>query len=732
MKHSFLPLRESPTDYRHWHELAAQYAEQGWVWQAHYCQNQAERCASLHRQAVPALATLENPASPVRERQAFFQAHSPQYQGRAQWTEAPLLAEAFQEALRLWPKDWLAMLYLLRLADLAPTPAGLTVPTLAQAQALEWTPGETVHLWADWRLQAGDAQGALDLLKPLVAVSEDRPLRHSSMLLLADALLRLGQIHAAELALTRAARSPNPVFLARVAERSLAWNYWAEAVALRRQIVQMQPESAQSWLALAQTEFTVSQSGDALRSVARALALQPDMPEARVLQAQIQGQTGEGESYFEVVRELHAQGNPLSRMASTVAMASLYANTLSAQERAQLHFDLCAPIEASVQPIYPAPEAKNSASRLRHRRQRDRLRVGYLSGDLHRQHPVNLFMLPILMHHDPQKIEVFIYHTGQMHDQYTARARNHAATWREVGGWTDAQLAQQIHADELDLLVDTAGHTSSHRLGVLAQRPAPVQATFLGYPHSTGMRRIDWLIGDPIVSPLTDQALYSERIAQMPNTVFCWAPVDHDPLPKRPGLGEPGEVVLGSFNNAMKLVPRTLDLWAKVMQALPKARLLIKAPGLRDPRIEAHFRAALIERGIAPERFELRGPTGLVDMMQEYGEVDIALDPTPYNGGTTTAQALWMGTPVITLSGENFVGRMGTSFLTALGHPEWAAQTESQYIDAVVRLAMDTKLLSGLHRSLREQVITSPLGDIRSYTRHFEDLLHRMAFEDHA
>jgi len=721
MRPSFQSLRQQPTDLAAWQALCEQYWQNGWPWQAAYCHQQALRIAALRGQpdVSPDMGTLPKTHAAT----LLMQTMPMEALGRAELAQAPELAQPLLGAWRDAPDDWLSGLILLRLGDLCPL--GDPAPTLAQVQALEWLPGETAHLWAHWRLQAGDAEGALDLLRPLVTVTAEQPLRHSSMLLLADALLRLGRVQAAELALNRAARSPNPAFLARVAERSLAWNYWAEAVALRRQIVTMRPEDPQAWLALAQTEFAVSQSGEALRSVARALQLQPGLPEARILQAQLQGQTGEGETYFEVVRDLHAQGDPLSRMASTVAMASLYANRLSSQARADLHRQLCAPIEASIQPLSPKARARpNQRFKPRHGQ---RLRVGYLSGDLHRQHPVNLFLLPLLEHHDRRQIEVFIYHSGHMHDVYTARARASADTWREVGHWDDTALAAQVQADQLDLLIDTAGHTSSHRLGVLAQRPAPVQATFLGYPHSTGMSRIDFLVGDPVVSPMREQALYAERIVQLPDTVFCWAPVDDDPLPARRPPAEPGEVVLGSFNNALKLVPRTLDLWARVMQALPKARLLIKAPGLRDPRIEAHFRQALVSRGIDTARFALRGPSGLADMMQEYAEVDIALDPLPYNGGTTTVQALWMGTPVVTRMGENFVGRMGASFLRALGHPEWVAESDDAYVAAVQALAQDPAQLLRLQRGLRAQLQASPLGDIVRYARHFEDRLWHMA-----
>ena len=426
MRPSFQSLRQQPTDLAAWQALCEQYWQNGWPWQAAYCHQQALRIAALRGQpdVSPDMGTLPKTHGAT----LLMQTMPMEALGRAEMAQAPELAQPLLGAWRDAPDDWLSGLILLRLGDLCPL--GDPAPTLAQVQALEWLPGETAHLWAHWRLQAGDAEGALDLLRPLVTVTAEQPLRHSSMLLLADALLRLGRVQAAELALNRAARSPNPTFLARVAERSLAWNYWAEAVALRRQIVTMRPEDPQAWLALAQTEFAVSQSGEALRSVARALQLQPGLPEARILQAQLQGQTGEGETYFEVVRDLHAQGDPLSRMASTVAMASLYANRLSSQARADLHRQLCAPIEASIQPLSPKARARpNQRFKPRHGQ---RLRVGYLSGDLHRQHPVNLFLLPLLEHHDRRQIEVFIYHSGHMHDVYTARARASADTWREI------------------------------------------------------------------------------------------------------------------------------------------------------------------------------------------------------------------------------------------------------------------------------------------------------------
>ncbi len=353
------------------------------------------------------------------------------------------------------------------------------------------------------------------------------------------------------------------------------------------------------------------------------------------------------------------------------------------------------------------------------------LRVGYVTGDLHRQHPVNIFMLPLLLQQkNSPTLTVCVYHTGNMHDHYTAQARACAQVWHEAAHWSDAALHEQIVADGVDVLVDLAGHTASHRLGVFAMRSARVQATFLGYPHSTGLPCMDYLIGDPVVSPQAHQHLFTETIAQLPASVFCWSPVDDYPLPPPRAPGEP--LVLGSFNNALKLSPKTLALWARVLHALPQAKLLLKAPSFTSEEVCAVYRARLQAHGIAPERLMFRGPSELGLMMQAYGEMDIALDPLAYNGGTTTLQALWKGVPVVTLQGHNFLSRMGASFLQTLGEQDWLAHDEDAYLAAVLALAADLPRLRTGRAALRREMQDSALCDIERYARDFEHLLRDM------
>jgi predicted O-linked N-acetylglucosamine transferase (SPINDLY family) len=303
-------------------------------------------------------------------------------------------------------------------------------------------------------------------------------------------------------------------------------------------------------------------------------------------------------------------------------------------------------------------------------------------------------------------------------------ARACSDRWTSAQALDDTALQRAIVDDGIDILVDLAGHCSTHRLGVFARRAAPVQATFLGYPHSTGLAAMDWLIGDAVVSPSAHAHLFSEAVAQLPGSVFCWAPVDHYPLPAPRPAGAP--LVFGSFNNILKLSPTTVAMWAKILHAVPDAVLLLKSASLDDAGVRNRFAGLFGAHGISAERLLLRGPARLDLMMQEYGDVDIALDPTPYNGGTTTLQALWMGVPVVTLEGHNFVSRMGASFLRTLGRPEWVAASEAGYVATAVALARERRALRAGRAALRAQMLASPVSDIDTYTSHFESVLRGM------
>ena len=708
-------LAESPAQPALWLGLARDYAAAGFPWQMAYAARQALRFDPALGPQLEALAA-DGSWQDTASGDALL--------GRAVLPEAASLAEQFTARVAHVPDDWLTWLYLARLLEMKTASARDTAITaeesvhaLEQARQLEPIAGESLHWLGVWRLSAGDARSAVAALSGLLDI---RPVRFGSMMYLGEALVRVGNLLGAEKAFARASGSENPDFLQTLAARVYAHNYWQEAIELLQKAVKISPQRSSILLALARIQSEVYALADCRDTLSRVQALDPDNTEAHLLRAGLQGRMGDARGHMATVQTAYESNeDPNSRLASSVAMMSLYNDQLSAIEVATLHRHLCAPIEAAMVPL---SMLRNEAAAITP--EKPHLRVGFVTGDLHRQHPVNIFMLPVLERLAETELELFVYYTGSMHDEYTRRAQACVNQWREASALTDAELQEVIVADEVDILIDLAGHTATHRLGVFAMRAAPVQATFLGYPHSTGLSTIDWLIGDGTVSPAAHAHLFSEGIAQLPGSVFCWAPVDTYPLPKPRPPKAP--LVFGSFNNAMKLSPTTLALWAKVLHAVPGSKLLLKAPSLRDDSVQQRFAELLAEQGIGPDRLIFRGPSGLAEMMQAYGDVDIALDPVPYNGGTTTLQALWMGVPVVTLLGENFVSRMGASFLHTLGKPDWVAEDEAGYVAAAVALAAKRVALRKERAALRDQMMTSPLCDITTYTVQFERLLEQM------
>ena len=705
-------LATTPTWAQPWLALARLYKASGLAWQALYTARQAVRLNANLKSQVHALA-LE-PLDKEVQSDALL--------GRANLPEAAALAERFALQLKACPGDWLSWLYAARLYEMDSAAASELAPhALQQAQSLEPLVGESLHWLGVWRLNAGNAPDAIQALSGLLTI---RPVRFGSMMVLGEALLRNGQNEAAEKAFARASLSDNPDFLQTLSARVFQHNYWKEAIEVLNKALSLRPGSVSVLLALAKIHWEVFQLSQAQEHCRQVLAIDPLNQEVGYMLAALPGRMGDAKGHFDAVQAKHASGSePGSRLASSVAMASLYLDSMSANAVADLHRELCAPIEAGLASSALAHFQPRTAL-IDAGQPKRRLRVGWVTGDLHRQHPVNIFMLPLLQQLNPQRLEVFIYHTGTMHDAYTRLAQGSAEHWVEAATLDDVALKQAIEADQIDVLVDLAGHTTNQRLRVFAMRAAPVQASFLGYPHSTGLSHIDWLVGDAVVSPAKHAHLFSEGTAQLPGSVFCWAPVDDYPLPIARPAAAP--VVFGSFNNAMKLSPQTVALWARVLQAVPGSRLLLKAPSLRDASVQTRFAALFAAQGIEAQRLTFRGPSGLLDMMQEYGDVDIALDPSPYNGGTTTLQALWMGVPVLTLEGKNFVSRMGASFMHTLGRPQWVAQGESAFVAAAVSLAADVQALRLQRSDLRAAMVASPLCDICNYARHFEALLARM------
>ncbi len=352
-----------------------------------------------------------------------------------------------------------------------------------------------------------------------------------------------------------------------------------------------------------------------------------------------------------------------------------------------------------------------------------RVRIGYVSPDF-RQHSVAFFFAPVLAAHDRDRFEVFCYDNGLGADTVTGRLRVLAEHWRDIAGLGDDAVAAQVRSDGIDILVDLAGHTARNRLLVFARQPAPIQLTWLGYPNTTGMTAMDYRITDATCLPTGEDCRHGpETLLRLPDVFCCYQPPpDCPPVGPAPTAGRP--FTYCSFNNLAKLSPSTIALWAQILGQHPGSRLLLKSPGAGDPATQAGMRARFASDGIAPDRIHFNGePLPMRRHLELYQECDLAFDPFPYNGTTTTCEALLMGVPVITLAGRTHASRVGTSLLSCLGLPELVATTPAEYGRIAAELAADPTRLAALRASLRSRLLDSPLGQPTRFTRNLESAL---------
>lgn len=642
----------------------------------------------------------------------------------------PQAVEHYGQAIEAAPQRWEPRLALARtLEEAGRRDQAAAHYHRALALAAAQIPGgaRRIH-WnmAKYRLERGDAAGALEAARQALLTAEtDRPApdadeRGEILIDMGDALMRLGLTEEAHRAFEQASAATTEATLVRLAETAFRYNLWSEAQEVLQRNVELHPESPTAAWNLAHAYSESWQMQDALAALERAEALGPQ-PGAPGLRAAIVGRMGDAHKALGIYRELARAEGPRSRFNSSAAMSALYSDRFRPEEVAALHRELFLPLGEG---------ARDRASFRNGRDPGRRLKLGMVTADLHRQHPVCIFMQPVLARLDRAAFELSVYFTGTSVDEQTRIARGRVDHWVEAAGWQDAQLARRIEADGIDLLLDLSGHTGKNRLHLFGQRAAPVQATFLGYPGSTGVPNMDWILVDPVVAPESHAPLYSERLIHLPNTVFCYAPDAADyPFPALGAAHAARPLTFGSFNNVPKLTQRTIRLWSRVLQAVPDARLLLKAPSFKDDGAVRAFRDRFAAEGIEPARLEFRGPVGLADMMAEYADVDIALDPVPYNGGTTTLQAMWMGVPVVVMEGGQFAARMGASFMAAAGLRDWVAADDAEYVAIAARMAADRQALLALKQGMRRRLLSRPAWDIDRYVRDLEAALRRMWVE---
>lgn len=360
----------------------------------------------------------------------------------------------------------------------------------------------------------------------------------------------------------------------------------------------------------------------------------------------------------------------------------------------------------------------------------ERIRIGYVSSDF-RSHSVSFFMAPVLHAHDRSAFEVFCYSTTYAPDQRTGSFRQLAEHFVDLAMASDAEAARRIEADNIDILVDLGGHTSGNRLDVFARRPAPIQATYLGYPATTGCPFIDYRLVDGLTDPEGAEAFSSERLVRLPAPFLCYDPHPVTPaVAPLPALAK-GHITFGSFNHSSKISDETIELWSQVLEAVPASRLFLKARAFSNPAVRSLYLQRFADRGIPEERLTFSGHTeGAQEHLAAYGQIDIALDTYPYHGTTTTCEALWMGVPVISLTGNLHAARVGLSLLTAVGLDSLAAASTEEYVALAIALSADLAQLATMREHLQRRVARSPLCDRARFTKGLEQA-YRWMLEIH-
>ncbi|WP_175765625.1 tetratricopeptide repeat protein [Burkholderia ambifaria] len=353
------------------------------------------------------------------------------------------------------------------------------------------------------------------------------------------------------------------------------------------------------------------------------------------------------------------------------------------------------------------------------------LRVGFVSGDL-RQHPVGIFLESVLAHLDRTRIEPHAYVTFVVEDDVTTRLKSGFASWKKLTCLNRDQAARMIHDDGIDVLVDLAGHTNWSGLPVFAHRPAPVQASWLGFFATTGCRTIDYFIGDPHTLPADEAHHFVEQPWHLPDSYLCFTPPAYDvavgPLP----MATNGGVTFGCFGKLTKISDDVIALWSRLLHALPDARLMLKAHELGASDLNRATLERFARHGIGAHQLILEGGSPRAEYFNAYNRIDIALSPFPYPGGTTTAEALWMGVPVIGMKGGRFVTHICESLLHAAGMGDWIAADEDAYLAKAIAFARDRDALAALRATLRERTLASPLCDAARFARNLEDAFHGM------
>ncbi len=486
-------------------------------------------------------------------------------------------------------------------------------------------------------------------------------------------------------------------------------------------LVALHPGHARGHFALgnihaALLEFELAQ-GDYLR----ALELEPNLAGAWGNLGNIEKYLGRFPQALECYRRaIDAETDPTqqARRHSSLLLALHYDESLSHEALFRAHTEWA---DRHARRLYPAPHAwSNVADAAR------RLRIAYVSGSFGEDEIMEHFLQGVLAHHDPSQFEICIYSTSGAGRLPSARIRQGAGTWVDVGRMDDAAAVERIRADAIDIAVDLDGHNPTGRPLIFAAGPAPVQVEWLDWFNTSGMEAIDFILTDPYTTPANSPQRFSETPIRLPHTRLCYTPVDPSPpVAPMPNLAG-GPFTFGSFNRQDKLHPPLYRVWAEILEAVPDARLLLKNRALQIESVRDGVMEHFARLGIAPDRLLLRGPTDHAAMLGEYRDVDIALDTFPYNGGLTTCECLWMGVPIVALEAERMIGRQTSAMLRLLGLDDWVATSTADYVRLAVAKRGQVDVAARLRATLRRRFAESPICDAARFARDLETAFRSM------
>jgi predicted O-linked N-acetylglucosamine transferase (SPINDLY family) len=619
------------------------------------------------------------------------------------WDEA---AAAYEQAVRLRPQGPQAHLNLAN-ALLEWGRLQEAIASYRQALALHADLAEAHYRLGCALQKICDLDDAIDAFQRAVQIKSDY----------GDAYNNLGMVHeekgefdAAVTALSRAiAINPDDV----LSHNNLGIVYHAtgrsaDAINEYRRTLEIRPGYPEALANLALVLSEVGQLEEAIDYFNKALEQSPDQPLALNNLANALKEMGRIDEALDVYRRaIHTMNEP---WAYDNLLFGLYTHPgYGPEEIFKEHMGWAQKFAGPLKPKNPVFENDRTPER--------KLRIGYVSPDFN-EHPVGRFLLPLLSNHDRAKFEIFCYSDVRLPDAVTEQLKVHSDVWRRTNGLTDERLAQMIRQDRIDILVDLTSHTKDNRLLVFARKPAPVQATYLAYCGTTGLDTIDYRLTDPYLDPSnSDDRFYSEHSYRLPSTYWCYlAPLMSPPVAPLPAR-ENGSITFGCLNSFTKVSSISLEMWCKLLQRVPASRLLLHA---REGSHRQRVSDLLTENQVDPQRLEFVPRLAVDQYFNQYAKIDIALDPYPYPGGTTTCDALWMGVPVVSLVGKTAVSRGGHSILSNVGLPELVAQSPEQYVEIAAGLAGNVDRLANLRAGLRDRMRSSPLLDASKFARDVE------------